>query len=104
MKANELINLKSEILEPLHVVATELAELDAKNKGHVIEYTDLDVKAVAVTFFHITANRKSYQYIKAKQPIDLMQIHKEMTEYGRRVAELVKEMTGIDINEKEKNE
>lgn len=100
MKASEIINLRSEILEPLHSVATELADLDEKGKGHNIEYTDLDVIAAAVTFLHVMAHRKAHEYLRRQQGVGIDEAKTEMESYGRRVAELVGEMTGVNLNDK----
>ena len=99
MKARDLINLKSEILEPLHDVANELTEVDKRGKAHLIEYTELDVIAAAVVFTHIMANKKAHHYVDIAGVKDLDRISKEMTEYGTRIRNIVKEMTGIDLRE-----
>lgn len=102
MKASDLINLKSEILEPLHVVAQELSEVDARGRGHLIEYTKLDVLAATIVFTHILANKKAHGYVKIRGAKDLETVSKEMEEYGNRIKNIVYDMTGMDLsNEKE---
>ena len=103
MRASELINLKSEILELLHSVAEEVSELDAKKKSHLLEYTELDVIAAAVVFTHVMANRKAHQYVRIAGPKDLDRAADEMSSYGKRIKDLVNEMTNVDLDRGEEN-
>ena len=103
MRAEDLINLKSEILEPLHNVAEEVSELDARKKSHLIEYTDLDVIAAAVVFTHIMANRKAHQYVRIAGPKDLDRVADEMSAYGKRIKDIVNEMSNVDLDRGEQN-
>ena len=104
MKAKDIINLRSEILEPLHAVANELTEVDRRGKAHLIEYTELDVIAATVVFTHIMANKKAHHYADIAGSKDLERISKEMTEYGVRIRTIVQEMTGVDLREGKENE
>ncbi len=104
MKAKDLINLKSEILEPLHNVASELSEVDRRGKAHLIEYTELDVIAATAVFTHILANKKAHQYAEITNIGDFNRIVKEMHNYGTRIRELVKEMSGVEIDENKKED
>lgn len=105
MKASELINLKTEMLEPLYVVAEELTELDEQGKAHRLEFTNMDVIAASVVFLQVLANRKAHFYLKeavsTPEETDLEKVKVEMTRYGERIKELVKEMTGVNLDEKE---
>ena len=103
MKASDLINLKSEILEPLHHVAEEVSEIDEKRKSHLIEYTELDVIAAAVVFTHVMANRKAHHYVRIAGAKDLDRVEQEMRDYGKRIKELVKEMSNVDLDRGAKN-
>ncbi len=102
MKAKDLINLKSEILEPLHVVAEEVSEVDRRGKAHLIEYTELDVIAATVVFTHVLANKKAHQYVQITNVEEFNRIVKEMHDYGTRIRELVKEMSGVELDENKK--
>lgn len=104
MKAKDLINKKSEILEPLHDVAAELVEVDKRGKAHTIEYTDLDVAAASVTFIQIVANRKAHDYFRqgAKGNVDIKRVKSEMESYGEQIKKLVYDMTGVDLGKDEK--
>lgn len=101
MKASDLINQRSEILEPLHSVARELADLDSRGKAHLIEYTKLDVIAAAMVFTHIMANKKAHQYVQALNVKDVDTVTKEMEDYGKRIRQLVLDMTAVDLGKGE---
>lgn len=102
MEAKDLINPKSEILEPLHGVAEELSEVDRRGKAHLIEYTELDVIAATIVFTHILANKKAHQYVEITNAERFNQIVEEMKDYGNRIRILVKEMSGVELDENEK--
>lgn len=101
MKASDLINQRSETLEPLHSVARELADLDNRGKAHLIEYTKLDVIAAAMVFTHIMANKKAHQYVQALNVKDVDTVTKEMEDYGKRIRQLVLDMTAVDLGKGE---
>lgn len=92
------------MLEPLHLVAEELIEREKRGKAHSIEYTDYDVVASTVVFLQILASRKAHSYFKeateSAELTDLDKVKTEMEEYGKRINQLVRDMTGIDLNEK----
>lgn len=92
---------KSEILEPLHRLANELAEVDNKGKAHLIEYTKLDVIAAAMVFTHIMANKKAHQYVQLSGVKDLDTVTLEMEDYGKRIRQLVLDMTSVDLGKGE---
>ena len=99
MKAKDLIDLKTEMLEPLHNVAVEVSDIDRRGKAHLLEYTELDVVAAAVVFTHIMANKKAHSQVEITNVKDFEKVVGEMRDYGIRIRQLVKEMTGVDLNE-----
>lgn len=106
MKASErtleFLNSKSEILEPLHALAAELVEVDAKGKNHLIEYTRLDVIAAASVFIHVLSNKKAHEYFNREDIVDLAGVRDEMEEYGKRIVAIVNEMGNVDLGKEEK--
>lgn len=92
-----MLNLKSEILEPIHDVALELSEIDKLNNVHQIKYTELDVIAATVVFIHVLANQKAHYYVNKDETTDSEIITEEMQEYGKRIYNIVEDMTGIDV-------
>lgn len=91
-------------MEPLHNVASELSEVDRRGKAHLYEYTELDVIAATLVFTHILANKKAHQYVEVASEDDLDSIIQEMHNYGARIRKLVKDMSGIEIDETKKED
>lgn len=91
-------------MEPLHDVASELSEVDRRGKAHLIEYTESDVIAATIVFTHILANKKAHQYAEITNVEGFNRIVKEMHDYGARIRALVKEMSGVEVNENKKED
>lgn len=103
-KILKFLNSRSEILEPLHAVAAELAEVDARSKNHIIEYTRLDVIAAASVFIHVLSNKKAHEYFQRPDIIDLDSVRDEMENYGERIVAIVNEMGNVDLGKGDNNE
>lgn len=103
-KTLSLLNKRSEILEPLHAVAEELVEVDARGRNHLIEYTKLDVIAAASVFMHVLSNKKANEYLHRTDIVDLDSVRSEMEEYGERIMDIVNEMGNVDLGKGENNE
>lgn len=84
----------TEYLEPLHQVAREVVDIEARNKSYFYEYLDEDVMAAVLVFNHIMASRKIHHHHKINKPIN--QANEELMVYGEQLRALVEYMTGID--------
>lgn len=100
MQERIIPNEKSEILEPLHVVAAELMEVERRGKPHTIEYTRLDVIAATATFINIMVNRKVHDYTRQRPEPTKETIIREMEGFTEEIANIVYKMTGVNLNEK----
>lgn len=97
---DEILNKRSEILEPVHHVAEEIADMQERDIVHSIEYTKLDVIAATIVFSHVLANIKANQYIKDNEGKATAQMKQDMFNYGAQIHKIVKDMTGIDLKER----
>ena len=86
---------QSEILEPLHRLARELIDVDARSKSHLLEYTDDDVMAAVLVFGHILINRKAHAL--ERDGISEEEGAKVMERYGEKIHDLTLGMTGVNI-------
>lgn len=90
-------NSKSEILEPIHELANEFAEMIADNRTHYNEFTDIDILATTIVFMTVVSNRRVHAYMEEGMSRNLDDIAEEMNVYHNRIKDLVSEMTGYDI-------
>ena len=86
--------VKSEILEPLHALAYELIDVDARQKGFLIEYTEDDIMAAAIVFNHIIQNKRIH--IESRTNIKLSDAIENSKHFGQELHEFILKNTGVN--------
>lgn len=97
----EIANSRSEVLEPIYNTALELTRLQENKKLHLYRFTDLDIIAASIIFTEVLANRTAHAYVEKNISSEDPRILHEMEQFGERIRQIVEDMTGINLKNKE---
>lgn len=88
---------ESEILEPMHSCLRELVEYEMQGRGHLLEFTEHDIVAVAMLFSTVCGKKLTHDLIKSTSTPEQMKHMGNV--YARLIRDITFGMTKVDVLE-----